>query len=306
MAGSMPMRDKASEEHMHMPHRNTSQFFITTKERNHAQGGCTILHYNERHVIFGRVVEGIQSVQAINRLPNDPTMFHALLDEAIIAECGQLKSKQEEAEEAEAAKLAPSPQRPREEPAVAPCERATLQQHLGHGRRARRQRLLAGQHRLARDRHRQHLASTLLLEVQRGRRAVPPEPDEAERHEPASGGWRGRRESREGDHLHVARWMVAAVRAVLARVRWFAKICAGHARFCGLGPKYNSNSTTSKYRPLRGPSLLSLSLRSSGRLESYASALTSSVSIGFASAASAGLGSSYLAMSASSVLASCA
>ena len=120
MAGSMPMRDKASEEHMHMPHRNTSQFFITTKERNHAQGGCTILHYNERHVIFGRVVEGIQSVQAINRLPNDPTMFHALLDEAIIAECGQLKSKQEEAEEAEAAKLAPSPQRPREEPAVPP------------------------------------------------------------------------------------------------------------------------------------------------------------------------------------------
>ena len=109
MAGTMPMRDKISEEQVHRPNRNTSQFFITTKERNQSQGGCTILHYNDRHVIFGRVIEGMQSVQAVNRLHNDPTMFHALVDEVVIADCGQLKSKEQLFVEREAAKLAPSP-----------------------------------------------------------------------------------------------------------------------------------------------------------------------------------------------------
>ena len=97
---------------MHRPNTNTSQFFITTKERNHAQGGCTILHFNDRHVIFGRVVQGIQSVQAINRLNNGgPGQMHQLLEEVIIAECGQLKSKEEEAMEAEAAKYAKTEKR---------------------------------------------------------------------------------------------------------------------------------------------------------------------------------------------------
>jgi cyclophilin family peptidyl-prolyl cis-trans isomerase len=44
---------------MHVPNNNTSQFFITTKARTHALGGCTILHFDGRHVIFGRVVEGM-------------------------------------------------------------------------------------------------------------------------------------------------------------------------------------------------------------------------------------------------------
>ena len=120
MAGSMPMRTQAEEEMVHKPHRNTSQFFITTKERNHAQGGCTILHFNMRHVIFGRVVEGIQSVQQINRMRNDPTMFHQLLDKVEIVECGQLKSMEEEYEEREAAKYAKSAPKPRvDEPPAA-------------------------------------------------------------------------------------------------------------------------------------------------------------------------------------------
>ena len=112
MAGTYPMRTQGEEERMHRPNTNTSQFFITTKERNHAQGGCTILHFNDRHVIFGRVVQGIQSVQAINRLNNGgPGQMHQLLEEVIIAECGQLKSKEEEAMEAEAAKYAKTEKR---------------------------------------------------------------------------------------------------------------------------------------------------------------------------------------------------
>ena len=51
MAGSMPMRSKAEEEMMHVPHRNTSQFFITTKERNHAQ----VQTLSARHQPWGLV-----------------------------------------------------------------------------------------------------------------------------------------------------------------------------------------------------------------------------------------------------------
>ena len=80
MCGTPPMRDQQSEELVHKPNCNTSQFFITTKERNHAQGGNTILHYNGRHVIFGKVAEGINTVQAINRAKHNPAEFHRLLD----------------------------------------------------------------------------------------------------------------------------------------------------------------------------------------------------------------------------------
>ena len=60
MAGSLPMRDKASEEAMHIPNNNTSQFFITTKSKNQSQGGSAIMHFDGRHVCFGRVVEGMK------------------------------------------------------------------------------------------------------------------------------------------------------------------------------------------------------------------------------------------------------
>ena len=93
MCGSPPMRDQQSEEAVHIPNANTSKFFITTTERNHAQGGSTILHFNGRHVIFGRVVEGMQTVQNINRCNNDPASGHLLLEEVVIVDCGQLKSR---------------------------------------------------------------------------------------------------------------------------------------------------------------------------------------------------------------------
>ena len=129
MAGSMPMRDQASEERVHVPNRNTSQFFITTKERNHALGGCTILHLNGRHTIFGRVVEGMHTVQAINRLRNDPSCFHELKDMVEIVGCGELRSVQHEHEEREAARLAPEERKPRD--GVSEESKAEQQEQVG-------------------------------------------------------------------------------------------------------------------------------------------------------------------------------
>lgn len=105
MCGTPPMRDQKSEEAVHIPNCNTSQFFITTKERNHAQGGSTILHFNGRHTIFGKVAEGINVVQNINRCKNDPSNGHLLMEEVLIVDCGQLLSKEEEAAEKDSAWL---------------------------------------------------------------------------------------------------------------------------------------------------------------------------------------------------------
>jgi len=38
-----------------VPHRNGSQFFITTKATTQSLGGATISHFDYRHVVFGRV-----------------------------------------------------------------------------------------------------------------------------------------------------------------------------------------------------------------------------------------------------------
>jgi hypothetical protein len=121
MAGSMPMRDKTAEGEMHRANNNTSQFFITTKERNHAQGGCTSLHFDGRHVIFGRVVEGMKAVHQIQRCRHDPRRQHAMIDSVEIVECGQLKSKQEEADELEEAALRPAPKQSASVVASAPA-----------------------------------------------------------------------------------------------------------------------------------------------------------------------------------------
>jgi len=112
MAGSVPMRDKVAEEMMHIPDNNTSQFFITTKARNQSLGGTTILHFDGRHVVFGRVVEGMSTVHKVNQVPSDPAMGHHIpVSEAVlIADCGQLLSEEEaerEREEREFAKLNP-------------------------------------------------------------------------------------------------------------------------------------------------------------------------------------------------------
>ncbi len=112
MAGSLPMRDKASEEMMHVPHRNTSQFFITTKAKNAAQGGSAIRHFDGIHVCFGRVVEGMSTVNKIHKCTVDPAAFHAIEERHTveIVDGGQLQSKAEaelEREEAEFQKLNP-------------------------------------------------------------------------------------------------------------------------------------------------------------------------------------------------------
>ena len=110
-----PMREQAAEEAAFQPDSTTSQFFITTKERNQSQGGCTILHFNGRHTIFGRVVEGMQSVHAINRCRSDPARLHTLLDEVEITGCGQLKTEEDEEREREEVALEqPTPPPPTE------------------------------------------------------------------------------------------------------------------------------------------------------------------------------------------------
>lgn len=110
MAGSLPMRDKASEEMMHVPHRNTSQFFITTKAKNAAQGGSAIRHFDGLHVCFGRVVEGMSTVNQIHKCLVDPAAFHAIDERhsVEIVDCGHLKSKEDaelERDQAEIQKL---------------------------------------------------------------------------------------------------------------------------------------------------------------------------------------------------------
>ena len=107
------MRDKASEEMMHVPHRNTSQFFITTNAKNAAQGGSAIRHFDGHHVCFGRVVEGMSTVNQIHKCLVDPTAFHAIDERhsVEIVDCGHLKSKEDaelERDEAEIQKLHPA------------------------------------------------------------------------------------------------------------------------------------------------------------------------------------------------------
>ena len=121
-----PMREQAAEEATFQPDSTTSQFFITTKERNQSQGGCTILHFNGRHTIFGRVVEGMQSVHAINRCRSDPARLHALLDEVEITGCGQLKTEEEEEREREEAALEqPLPPPPTPPPPTEPVHNSS-------------------------------------------------------------------------------------------------------------------------------------------------------------------------------------
>lgn len=111
MCGSPPMRDKFASMASHVPHNNTSQFVIQTKARNQAQGGSAIPHWDGRHVVFGRVAEGMTSVHAIQKSAADFSKMHAILDEVVIVDCGELKSKAQLQAEREAASIAPTPRR---------------------------------------------------------------------------------------------------------------------------------------------------------------------------------------------------
>ena len=133
MAGSLPMRDKTAEQAMHVPNNNLSQFFVTTKAKNAYQGGSSIMHFDGRHVVFGRVVEGMKTINLIHKVPVDAATFHTISDEhkVEIVDCGQLKSRAEEVaekEEADFQKLNPVfmiPDKAPEEPEPQPISRAT-------------------------------------------------------------------------------------------------------------------------------------------------------------------------------------
>lgn len=106
MCGSMPMREKEAEEALWEADSNRSQFAITTKSRTEALGGRTILHWDRRHTIFGRVIEGMSVVHAINKLPILHEKGHRIDSDVVIADCGQLKTEEQLFQEAEEKRIA--------------------------------------------------------------------------------------------------------------------------------------------------------------------------------------------------------
>ena len=97
------------------------------------------MHLDGRHVVFGRVVEGMASVNQIQRSPCDPSRGHIIQSdtEVLITECGELLSLEQEMarrDDQEFAKLNPEfmirdreEQYPseREEPQTTSISRAT-------------------------------------------------------------------------------------------------------------------------------------------------------------------------------------
>ncbi|KAL3931219.1 MAG: hypothetical protein SGPRY_001215 [Prymnesium sp.] len=94
MAGTTPMRAKEAEERVHKPNLNNSQFLITTMSQTTHLGGSNIMHFDGRHVIFARVVKGMEVVHRINKLPVDVAQHHKLTHPALISDCGQLSAEQ--------------------------------------------------------------------------------------------------------------------------------------------------------------------------------------------------------------------
>ena len=67
---------------------NTSQFFITTKNTTQALGGARITHFDYRHVVFGKVVKGMEIVHRIQKLPRDGRTQRPL-EAVVIEDCGE-------------------------------------------------------------------------------------------------------------------------------------------------------------------------------------------------------------------------
>ena len=90
MAGTPPMRDAAAEALAHVPNRNASEFFVTTKQLPAVLGGSAIRHLDNRHVVFGRVIKGMDIINKLHSLPIDPQQMHSLCRPVIISDCGEL------------------------------------------------------------------------------------------------------------------------------------------------------------------------------------------------------------------------
>jgi cyclophilin family peptidyl-prolyl cis-trans isomerase len=102
MAGTPPMRRREAEARAHVPHRNGSQFFITTKSTTQNLGGASITHFDYRHVVFGRVAsrEGIGVVNRIQKLPTDAAQGHRIREAVVITDCGEVEVEGEDEEQA--------------------------------------------------------------------------------------------------------------------------------------------------------------------------------------------------------------
>ena len=61
------------------PHTNGSQFFITT---------AVTSHLDKKHVVFGRVEEGMEVIAAMEALHGTPPR-----EPCVIEDCGELKAK---------------------------------------------------------------------------------------------------------------------------------------------------------------------------------------------------------------------
>lgn len=96
MAGTPPMRHREAEARAHVPHRNGSQFFITTKSTTQNLGGASITHFDYRHVVFGRVAsrEGIGVVNRIQKLPTEAAKGHRISEAVVITGCGEAEPEE--------------------------------------------------------------------------------------------------------------------------------------------------------------------------------------------------------------------
>jgi len=104
MAGTPPMRHREAEARAHAPHRNGSQFFVTTKSTTQNLGGASITHFDYRHVVFGRVSsrEGVRVVNLIQKLPTDTARGHRIREAVVITNCGEVPLEEEAADATDA------------------------------------------------------------------------------------------------------------------------------------------------------------------------------------------------------------
>ncbi|KAJ9444152.1 Peptidyl-prolyl cis-trans isomerase CYP19-1 [Diplonema papillatum] len=106
------------------PNTNGSQFFITTS---------TPKHLNGKHTVFGKVIEGYNFIQAVEKVKTNRQ--DAPLQPVVIADCGEIKSKP--APKAAAAPAAAAAGAPAAKPAAAAAAAAEEPKKKKKAKRAR-------------------------------------------------------------------------------------------------------------------------------------------------------------------------